>query len=206
LTPLANAMLLSLEQQYSRPAPTDSDRVDGMIVLGGMIDSLVSVARNEVALNEAAERLTEAAALARRYPGARIVISGGDGSLVYRSTDEAGIAKRFLTQIGIDPARITLETRSRNTWQNAVFTKKLIAPKPGERWLLITSAFHMPRAMGCFRAAGFDVIAWPVDFRTRGLEDLLRFSSGASGAWSDIDLAANEWVGYLAYWITGRLK
>ena len=107
-----------------------------MIVLGGMIDSLVSVARNEVALNEAAERLTEAAALARRYPGARIVVSGGDGSLVYRSTDEAGIAKRFLTQIGIDPARITLETQSRNTWQNAVFTKKLIAPKPGERWLL----------------------------------------------------------------------
>ena len=206
LTPLSNAILLGLEQQYTPPSLAKLDRIDGIIVLGGMVDTLVSAARDEIALNEAAERLTETAVIARRFPASRIVLSGGDGALLYRSTDEASVAKRFFTQIGIDPDRITVETRSRNTWQNAVFTKELIKPKPGERWLLITSAFHMPRAMGCFRAAEFDVIPWPVDFRTRGWADLLRFPPGASAGWKRIDLTAKEWVGYIAYWATGRLK
>jgi uncharacterized SAM-binding protein YcdF (DUF218 family) len=206
LSPLANAMMLSLERFYQPPSVETIGRVDGIIVLGGVIDALVSGERGEIALNEAAERLTEASALAFRFPKARIVISGGDGALIYRSADEASIAKRFFTRIGIDPARITLETESRNTWQNAVFSKALLDPKPGERWLLITSAFHMHRAMGCFRAAEFDVIPWPVDFRTRGAQDLLRFSPRPSTAWRRIDLAAKEWVGYLAYLLTGRLK
>ncbi len=206
LTPLSNAILLGLEQQYTPPSLAKLDRIDGIIVLGGMVDTLVSAARDEIALNEAAERLTETAVIARRFPASRIVLSGGDGALLYRSTDEASVAKRFFTQIGIDPDRITVETQSRNTWQNAVFTKELIKPKPGERWLLITSAFHMPRAIGCFRAAEFDVIPWPVDFRTRGWADLLRFPPGASAGWKRIDLTTKEWIGYVAYWATGRLK
>lgn len=205
-SPLANALLLSLEYRYAKPNIEDASNIDGIIVLGGVIDSLVSAGHEEIALNEAAERLTEAAALAYRFPNARIVMSGGDGALIYRSTDEANIAERFFTRIGINPSRILLETESHNTWQNAIFTKKLIAPKPGERWLLVTSAFHMRRAMGCFRAAEFDVIPWPVDFRTRGAEDLLRFSPRPSTAWRRIDLVAKEWVGLIAYYLTGRIK
>lgn len=206
LTPVANAILLSLEHRYPRPLLDQLDRVDGVIVLGGVVDTLVAKDGGEVPLNEAAERLTEAAALAVRFPAARIVISGGDGALIYGSGDEASLAKRFLTRLGIDGNRILLETGSRNTWENAAFTKRLIEPKPGERWLLITSAFHMPRAFSVFRAAEFEVTPWPVDFRTRGPEDLMRFPPRPSMAWRRIDLAAKEWVGYAAYYLTGRLK
>ncbi|WP_088348255.1 MULTISPECIES: YdcF family protein [Rhodomicrobium] len=205
LSPLANAMMYGLERIYTRPGMDALDRVDGIIVLGGVIDALVSSTRDEIALNEAAERLTETAALAYRFPAARIVISGGDGALIYTSSSEAEIAKRFFTRIGIDPARITLEPASRTTSENAAFAKRLVDPKPGERWLLVTSAFHMPRAMAVFRAEGFDVKPWPVDFRTRGPEDLLRFSPRPSTAWRRIDLAAKEWMGLMAYWVTGRL-
>jgi uncharacterized SAM-binding protein YcdF (DUF218 family) len=206
LSPLATAMMLSLEEPYSAPSVKDIKRLDGIIVLGGMLDPYLSSKRGEIALNEAAERLTETAALAYRFPQARIVFSGGDSGVLYRSTSEASFARQFFTQIGVDPARITLESQSRNTWENAVFTKKLINPKPGERWLLVTSASHMRRAMGCFRAAGFDVTPWPVDFRTSGPEDLLVLPPGPSDAWNRIDTVTREWVGYVAYALTGRLK
>jgi uncharacterized SAM-binding protein YcdF (DUF218 family) len=206
LSPLANGMMLVLEQQFSRPAMEDLTEVTGVIVLGGVIDTLVTSTRDEIALNEAAERLTETAALAFRFPNARIVISGGDGALLYESMGEAGVAKRFFTRIGIDPGRIILEEKSRTTSENAAFTKALVSPRPGERWLLVTSAFHMPRAMGCFRAAGFDLTPWPVDFRTRGPEDLMRFSPRPSEGWRRIDMAAKEWMGLLIYWLIGKIE
>jgi uncharacterized SAM-binding protein YcdF (DUF218 family) len=204
LSPFANGMMLALEQQYSRPRMEELADVTGIIVLGGVVDTLVTSTRDEIALNEAAERLTETAALAFRFPNAKIVISGGDGALLYASMGEAGVAKRFFTRLGIAPERILLEENSRTTSENAVFTKALVTPKPGERWLLVTSAFHMPRAMGCFRAAGFDLTPWPVDFRTRGPIDLLRFSPRPSEAWRRIDLASKEWIGLLIYRLLGR--
>ena len=115
------------------------------------------------------------------------------------------MAKRFFTRIGIDGARILLEEKSRTTSENAEFTKALLTPAPGERWLLVTSAYHMPRAMGCFRAAGFDVTPWPVDYRTRGPQDLLRFPPRPSEAWRRLDLAAKEWIGLLIYRLLGKL-
>lgn len=206
LSPLANAMIFSLERHYPPGQLDASQEVQGIIVLGGVIDTLVAANGDEIALNEAAERLTETAALAHRFPDARIVFAGGDGALVYKSVSEADLAKTFFARLGIDPARVSLERRSRNTYENAQFTRELIKPQAGERWLLVTSAFHMPRAMGCFRAAGFDITPWPVDFRTRGVEDLLRFSPRPSTAWRRIDLAAKEWIGLIAYRLTGRIK
>ncbi len=204
LSPLGNAMMLGLEQQFSRPSMEELNDVAGIVVLGGVVDTLVTSTRDEIALNEGAERLTETAALAFRFPNARIVISGGDGALLYRSMGEAGVAKRFFTRIGIDPGRILLEETSRTTSENAAFTKALVAPRPGERWLLVTSAFHMPRAIGSFRAAGFDLMPWPVDFRTRGPVDLLRFPPRPSEAWRRVDLASKEWIGLLIYQLLGR--
>lgn len=205
LSPLGNAMMLGLEQQFTRPPMEELNAVTGIIVLGGVVDTLVTSTRDEIALNEGAERLTETAALAVRFPNARIVISGGDGALLYASMGEAGVAKRFFTRIGIDPGRILVEETSRTTSENAAFTKALVSPRPGERWLLVTSAFHMPRAIGSFRAAGFDLMPWPVDFRTRGPVDLLRFSPRPSEAWRRIDLASKEWIGLLIYRLLGRI-
>ena len=180
LSPVANLLLIPLEERFPRAEAGAAP--DGIVVLGGSFDTVVAGARREVALTEAAERLTEIAVLARRWPEARIVFSGGAGSLIYDGATEADLAARVFASFGIPSERMVFEGRSRNTVENARFTRDLVGPEPGERWLLVTSAYHMPRAMGCFRAAGFDVEAWPVDYRTRGPQDWSRgFSSVSAG-------------------------
>ena len=120
-------------------------------------------------INEAAERLTVVPTLARRFPTARIIYSGGDGAAHPASGSEATYRAASCSRAsGSRGTALTLEDRSRNTAENAVYSKALAAPKPGERWLLVTSAYHMPRAVGAFRKAGFEVDAYPVDYRTAG--------------------------------------
>jgi len=203
LSPLGNAIILPLEERFppwdaSRGAPT------GIISLGGAFDTVVSPARGEVALNEAAERLTAIAELARRFPHARIVFSGGSGRLIYGGATEAELAARLFESFGIAKERIILEGKSRDTEENARFTKELLQPKPGERWLLVTSAHHMPRSVGVFRAAGFPVEAFPVDYRTRGAADILRPFSTLGDGLRRTDTAAREWAGLVVYRVTGR--
>jgi uncharacterized SAM-binding protein YcdF (DUF218 family) len=203
ISPLGNALIIPLEQRFP---PWDDTRgpPDGIVVLGGAITPDVSAARNDVALNEAAERVTAAVALARRYPDARMIYSGGTGALIFPEGSEAASAVRIFESLGIPHARIIAEEQSRNTVENAVFSMLLAMPQPGERWLLVTSGYHMPRAMGVFRQAGFPVEAYPVDWRTRGPQDVLRPFSTLSGGLERADTAAREWVGLLVYWLTGR--
>ena len=203
LSPVGNALMVPLEDRFPR---WDAARgaPDGIIVLGGAISPDVSAARDEVALNEAAERLTVAAELARRYPAARIVFSGGSGALIYDEGAEAPFALRLLEDLGIPRARILLEDRSRNTVENAIFSKALIQPKPGERWLLVTSAHHLPRAIGVFRKMGFAVEPYPVDWRTRGAADALHPFATLGDGLRRSDTAVREWVGLAVYWLTGR--
>lgn len=205
LTPAGNALILPLEDRFP---PWDPSRGEphGIIVLGGSFDTVVSPARGEVSLNEAAERLTATADLARRYPEARILFSGGSGRLFYNGTTESELAIRLFESFGIPRSRIELDSKSRDTDENAQFSKALANPKPHERWLLVTSAHHMPRSIGSFRQAGFPVEAYPVDFRTRGTSDLARpFQSVAEGL-RRTDTAAREWVGLVVYRLTGRIS
>ena len=203
LSPLGNALIIPLEQRFP---PWDDKRgpPDGIVVLGGAITPDVSAVRGEVALNEAAERVTAAVALARRYPDARIVYSGGTGALIFREGSEAAAAVRIFESLGIAHARITIEEQSRDTMENAAFSLLVAKPQPGERWLLVTSGYHMPRAMGVFRQAGFPVEAYPVDWRTRGPQDALRPFSALGSGLERVDTAVREWVGLLVYWLTGR--
>jgi uncharacterized SAM-binding protein YcdF (DUF218 family) len=203
LSPVGNALIIPLEQRFpawdpARGAP------DGIIVLGGMITPDVSAARNEVALNEAAERLTVAVELARRYPNARVLFSGGSSALLFSEGNEAEFAGRLLQSFGIAPGRILLEPRARNTVENAAYSKAMAQPKPGERWLLVTSASHMPRSIGVFRQAGFAVEAVPVDWRTRGSEDVLRPFATMGDGLRRTDTAVREWVGLAVYRLTGK--
>lgn len=201
-SPLGNLLMLPLEQRFpawdaSRGAP------DGIVVLGGAIDSEIAAARGAVALNEAAERITATAELARRYPNARIIFSGGTGSL-FGAALEAPLAVQALAALGVAADRIVAEEQSRNTVENAVFSRLIADPKPGERWLLVTSAFHMPRAIATFRAAGFPVEAYPVDWRTRGPADATAMFSTLPAGLASTDTAVHEWIGLLAYRLTGR--
>ena len=203
LSPLGNALILPLEQRFplwdaSRGPP------DGIVVLGGAVTPDVSVARGAVALNEAAERITATVELARRYPDARIIFSGGTNALIADEPVEAAIAVREFEALGVAHERITAEEQSRNTIENAVFSRLLADPKPGQRWLLVTSAYHMPRAMAAFRAAGFPVEAYPVDWRTRGPVDAVRPFASLGDGLRRTDTATREWVGLLVYRLTGK--
>jgi uncharacterized SAM-binding protein YcdF (DUF218 family) len=202
LSPLGNVLILPLEDRFP-PWNAADGAPDGIIVLGGAISPDVSAARNEVALNESAERLTVAAELALRYPRARIVFSGGSGALIFGEGTEAEFAARVFESFGIPRGRVILEDRSRNTLENAILSKDLARPQPGERWLLVTSAYHMPRAIGIFRKAGFDVEPYPVDWRTRGNADALRPFPTVGDGLRRTDTAVREWAGLAAYWLMG---
>ena len=204
LTPFGNALILPLEQRFP-PWQEDGRPPDGIVVLGGALDSVVAGTRQEVALNEAAERMTEAAALAKKYPAARIVFSGGAGQLVFQGANESDLALRLFDSFGIARNRIMVDDRSRDTVENARYSKAIADPKPSERWVLVTSAYHMPRAIGAFRKAGFPVEAYPVDWRTRGTSDLLRPFTNMGDGLRRTDTAAREWVGLFIYWATGYI-
>ena len=107
--------------------------------------------------------------------------------------------------MGVDPQRITLETRSRNTDENARFTAALVHPQSDQTWLIVTSAYHMPRAMGLFRKAGFEAIAYPVDYRTVGGRRDWRLNANLPRGLELFDLAVHEWVGLVAYRLSGRI-
>jgi len=203
LSPVGNALILPLEQRFP-PWDAAGGAPAGIVVLGGSLSPHVSAGRNEVALNEGAERLTVAAELALRYPDARVLFTGGSGALIFEEGAEAEFAIRVFESFGIPRSRVVLEDRSRNTVENAVFSKELAQPKPGERWLLVTSAYHMPRSIGIFRQAGFAVEAFPVDWRTSGVEDALRPFPTVGDGLRRTDTAVREWVGLLAYWLTGK--
>jgi uncharacterized SAM-binding protein YcdF (DUF218 family) len=202
LSPLAGLVALPLEERF--PAYAVDDRpVTGIIVLGGAIETRTSAERRQLAVNDAGERQIAMADLARRYPQSRLVFSGGSGSLGGSATSESEIVGRYADTMGLPRTRLILEDRSRNTRENALFTADMVKPKPEERWLLVTSAWHMPRAIGCFRQAGFSVTAYPVDYRTGGWGDALRVNGFASEGLMLLDLMAKEWLGLVAYRLAG---
>jgi uncharacterized SAM-binding protein YcdF (DUF218 family) len=203
-SPLGNWLLYPLEQRFPPWNPAQG-APDGIIVLGGSIDADLSEAHGGAVVRSAADRILAAAALARRYPNARIIFSGGSANLISNDAREADYAGALFESLGVAKSRLIMERRSRNTQENAEFTKALAAPKSGERWLLVTSAFHMPRSVGLFRKAGFAVEAYPVDWRVGGSSDLRDFSVVADAGLGRTNIGLREWIGLLAYWITGKI-
>jgi uncharacterized SAM-binding protein YcdF (DUF218 family) len=202
-SPLGPAALMVLEARF--PEPTLSGPIDGIIMLGGAVDTHITAGRGQPTLNEAGERLTAVAELSRRFPQARILLSGGASDLVSpEPVTESAIARDLLVGVGVEPQRIELEERSRNTCENAEQSLLVAKPAAGERWVLVTSASHMPRAVACFRAAKFPIIPYPVDYRTRGKANLLRPVEAVADGLQALDLAAHEWVGLATYRLFGR--
>ncbi len=203
-SPLGYLLLYPLEARFP---PWDETRgaPDGIIVLGGSIDPELSAAHGVTVFKGSVDRIVAAAALAHRYPKARMVFSGGSANLVSDdSAKEADYAVSVFESLGVASNRLTVERRSRNTQENAEFSKTLVAPKPGERWLLVTSAYHMPRSVGVFRKAGFAVEPYPADWRTAGHMDRLGFSIFSSEGLDHTDSALREWMGLAAYRISGK--
>ena len=193
--PLARA----LEDRYPRP-PWPA-HVDGILVLGAGFDTALLRARGAPQANGGAYRLEAGAAAARHYPQARLVFTGGSGALGGAPFSEAETARIIFTELGQDPKRLTLEARSRNTYENILFSKAIVKPKPGEVWLLTTSAIHMPRAMAIARKLDWPMTPWPSDYYTAPHDQ---------GDWIAIDglglmdYAVHEWIGILAYRLSGK--
>ncbi len=203
IVPLGKHLLYRLENRFplaqSLPA-----KVDGIIVLGGFSNQFITKARGQVAFGGAVERLFEFAVLARRYPEAKLVITGGSGDLFRQNIKEAETLGPTLKVLGLQKRRILLESDSRNTYENALFTHKLVKPKTGQNWILITSAFHIPRAVGSFRKIGWNVIPYPVDYNIEGTKDLelgFNFISGLNA----LNQGIHEWLGLVMYKLLGRI-
>lgn len=184
--PLGEWLLAPLEKRFPRLAEP-LGRVDGVVVLGG---------------GSPADRLTAFVALARRYPRARLVFTGGSGALFDTGHSAADVAENLIVGLGLDPARVAFERKARNTRENALLAIVLAQPQAGETWLLVTSAFHMPRAMGSFRRAGWQVTAYPVDYLTAGPGSWRPGFSLMHGL-SLLTLAEKEWIGLVAYRLLG---
>ena len=200
LAPVAHWLAGPLEARFpAQPLPA---QVDGIIVLGGAIDALSSAATQQPQVNGAAERLLAFAELARRYPQAQLIYTGGSGSARDQKDREADIAKPMFAALGLDTQRIVFERDSRNTWENALYSKALVHPQPGQTWLLVTSAWHMPRSVGCFRKAGWNVVPYPVDYIGSDAQDWAKFD--AADQLPAVTLAVKEWIGLAAYHLMGR--
>lgn len=195
---LPHALLRPLENQYPVPSAAVVDRQVGVVVLGGATQHPRSYqAHAQVPLGEAAERMTVPVGLLRQHPQMALVFSGGEGRLRATGVTEADLARAFYQEQGLDLTRVTLEAGSRTTRENARQVAALLGTRCQEPWLLVTSAWHMPRAMAEFESAGCRVTPYPVDFRT-----------GVSTAWTDYSLARSlllwqtalhEWLGWAVY-------
>jgi uncharacterized SAM-binding protein YcdF (DUF218 family) len=204
LLPLGDLLLQPLEARFQAQPPLA--RIDGIIVLGGAEQTGAYRQWGGTQLNDAGERLTEGALLAMRFPNAQLVFSGGSAS-VGRSEDSADpsrMVRELWLGLGVAPGRILLEDASRNTAENAALTRALVTPEPGETWVLVTSAFHMPRAHAAFVREGWEgLVAWPVDHRSgdlAGLRGIWRLDRNLMGA----NLALKEYLGMAAYAVLGR--
>ena len=203
-SPLGNLLLYPLENRFPQWS-TAQGAPDGIVVLGGPIDPDLSVAHNMPVIRTAPDRIVAAAALALKYPNAKIVFSGGSASLISNDAREADYAAATFESLGVDKGRLIMDRASRNTYENALFSKQLAAPKPGERWLLVTSAYHMPRSVGLFRKVGFAVEPYPVDWHVgRGVADIFAFTQFSTDGLVRTDDAVREWLGLVAYWLMGR--
>ena len=200
--PVGQWLLGPLETRF--PAPDElPDGIDGVIALGGGVDLPVAAARGDFALKDAAERLTALLVLGRRYRDARLVFTGGSGLLSGSTLSEAEVVRRFYQEQQFDTGRVLFEDRARDTYENALFSRELAQPARGERWLLVTSAAHMPRAVGVFRQAGWPVIPYPVDYRTTGRFELWAGLDVAQRL-KEFDEAIKAWIGLVAYRLSGR--
>ena len=201
--PLGSSLLNPLENRFITN-PILPREIEGIIVLSGALNADRSKLWNQTEVNGAVDRELAFIKLARRYPNARLVYTGGSSNLLAQENKAADVARQLFTELGFNTERISFERNSRNTWENARFSFQTVQPALGRPWILITSAFHMPRAIGVFCKTGWPTIPYPVDHHSSPESSFqLGFQSWLVGPVYLI-LAVHEWLGLIAYRLTGK--
>jgi len=200
--PVGEWLIAPLEHRFPANAALPA-QADGVIVLGGTIDPEKSEIWGQTEIGSAGERLFTLMYMSELYPGAQIVFTGGSGDLAQQEYKAADYARFLFDQLGLSDRAILYESESRNTVENAINSKTLVNPQPNQSWVLVTSAFHMPRSVGVFCAADWPVFAYPVDHYSQ-TGNLLRLNFNFSENLSVLRLAVREWAGLIAYRVTGR--
>lgn len=200
--PIGEWMLYPLESRFNSN-PVLPEKIDGIIVLSGAEDTLLSNVWKQVELGAAAERNLSFLTLARKYPKAKLVFTGGTGSLINQEYKAADVAKELFKQQDFDVEKIVFERESRNTFENASYSKKIVNPQENENWILITTSWHMPRSVGIFCKAEWFVIPYPVDHQTNK-NNLFRINFDLLNNLYTLKTAIKEWLGLFAYYLGGK--
>ncbi len=172
----------------------------GIIVLAGAEKTVLSRETGESQLNRSGDRLTSFLMLAHQFPEARLAHVGAGST--YRGTSQSNVARDIILGTGVDSSRIVFESKSRNTCEGARLAFQSLNPEPDEDWLLVTSAYDMPRAIACFRATDWRVVPHSTDYNYHTVFQVHLFAENLA----NIDLAVHEWIGLFYYRILGRTR
>lgn len=202
--PVGHNLMAGLEQVASKPEPMP-ERISGILVLGGGMEIGASKISGLPEVNDGADRILAGLTLARRYPDAKLVFSGGSGALINQDLRESGVLKQLLANIGFPAQHVLYEDASRNTFENIRNSKNMLSPGAQEQWILVTSAYHMKRSLAVSRHLGWNLLPYPVDYQTSGHYVLWPERYDVLQSLYLSELALREWVGVLAYRMTGKL-
>ena len=200
--PVGEWLLYPLESRF-QTNPNLPDKVDGIIVLSGAENAELSHIWNQVELNTAVERDLSFIALASKYPNAKLIFTGGTGSITKQEYKGADVAKQLFEQLNFDTTKIIFERKSRNTYENVIYSKDLVKPEKNKNWILITTGWHMPRSVGIFCKAEWLVIPYPVDHQTNK-DNLFRIDFNLSTNLDTLKMGIKEWLGLFAYYLSGK--
>jgi len=200
--PLGKFLIYKLEKNYHNEIILP-DKVDGLLILGGATNPFLSDEYNQINLNDSVERLVESITLIKKYTEATIIFTGGSGSIHNPKMDHARIAKQFFVQVGLDTDKMIFENKSRNTYENILYSKNIVKPKKNEKWIVITSAFHMNRAIFIGEKNDWALIPYAVDF-FQPKKFKYRPNLSLLNNFNQMQRGSHEWIGLMAYYLMGR--
>lgn len=203
LFPVGSWLYYPLETRFQHN-PKLPEAVDGIIVLGGSVSPSMSQYWQQLETNQYHERLTAFIQLAKIYPEAKLLFTGGSAAIKDNQPTEAEFVRHYFIESGVSGSRLIIEDKARNTAENIQYSKTLVKPQPDENWVVITTAFHMPRSVGLFCQINWPVIPYPVD-HVSNPETLFNVNLNLADHVASLEGASHEWIGLLAYFLTGKI-
>tara|TARA_Y100000590_G_scaffold394145_1_gene472958 strand:+ start:175 stop:954 length:780 start_codon:yes stop_codon:yes gene_type:complete len=200
--PTGHWLLYKLETNYQSKSILPYE-LDGLLILGGPSSSSLTRIHNQVNFNDGGERLTESVLIIKKYKPKTIIFSGGSSDGNFENS-HAYVAKIFFSQMEIDTKKIIFEYKSRNTFENIINSFKIANPNKNEKWLIITSSFHMTRAINIAKKINWNIIPYPVDFKVQNEFNSFRPSIDILNNFNSFNLASHEYIGLISYYLLGR--